>query len=81
MYATDTRSAQQFIVRDYTSTRAFHTDAKQLYARTGYTVSQTAGMPQRGLRRVLSSFWPREEHLTITYQAPTTARAMQADMR
>jgi hypothetical protein len=81
MHATDTSPAQQFIVREYTSTRAFHTDAKQLYARTGYTVSQTAGMPQRGLRRVLLFFWPREEHVTITYQAPTIARAMQADTR
>jgi hypothetical protein len=81
MYATDTSPAQQFIVREYTSTRAFHTDAKQLYARTGYTVSQTAGMPHRGLRRVLSSFWPRDDHVTITYQAPTTARAVQADIR
>jgi membrane protein len=41
----------------------------------------TAGMPQRGLRRVLFLFWPREEHVTITYQAPTVARAMQADTR
>jgi hypothetical protein len=81
MHATDTRSAQQRIVRDYTSTRAFDADAKELYARTGYTVSQTAGMPHRGLRRVLSSFWPREDHLVITYQAPTIARAVQADMR
>ena len=81
MHATDTRSAQQVTVHDYTSTRAVHTDAKQRYARTGYTVSETAGMPQRGLRRVLFFVRPREEHLVITYQAPTVARTVQADTR
>lgn len=75
MQATHTgllpQAAPEFIVREYTSTRAFDRDARELYARTGYTVSNTAGGPSRGLKGVLLSFWPREEHLTITYQSPT----------
>ena len=63
------------IVREYTSSKAFRHDARELYASTGYTVSNTAGMPHRGGIRSLFFFWPRhQEHLTITYQSPTNPR-------
>lgn len=75
MQATHTdpppQTAPEFIVREYTSTRAFDRDARELYARTRYTISNTAGAPRRGLKAFLFSFWPHEEHLTITYQSPT----------
>jgi len=59
--------------REYASSRAFHRDAAALYARTGYTVSDTAGMPRRSLIGFLWSFWPHQEHIVITYQSPTNS--------
>jgi hypothetical protein len=70
MQATHTGPIQQWIVREYTSSRAFHKDARELYAHTGYTVAKTAGITRRGSVGFLLSWWPREEHLVITYQAP-----------
>jgi hypothetical protein len=68
------------IVRDYASSKAFSKDARELYARTGYTVMRTSGMPRRGGWRALFHFWPREEHLVITYQAPTNPRPGASDL-
>jgi hypothetical protein len=62
----------QQIVREYTSLRAFHQDAQQLYTSTGYTISHTAGLSHRGLKDALAFYWPHARHLTITYDAPTT---------
>lgn len=59
------------IVREYTSSRAFHKEASELYARTGYTVADTAGMTYHGLVGALLSLWPHQEHLVITYESPT----------
>jgi len=66
------------IVREYTSTSAFDLDARDLYAHTRYTVSNTAGGPCRGLKGIFFSFWPHEEHLTITYQSPTNPHPTNA---
>lgn len=65
---------QTLLVREYPSFRAFSKDADELYTRTGYTVMSTSGMPQRGGWHAISFLWPREEHLVITYQAPTNPR-------
>lgn len=78
MQATNSEPTQQRIVREYTSSRAFHKDAETLYARTGYTISDTAGITHRGLTGFFFSLWPREEHLTITYQAPTNPHVATA---
>jgi hypothetical protein len=61
----------QQIVREYTSLRAFHHDAQQLYASSGYTVSHTVGLSHRGLKDMLPFFWPLQRHLSITYDSPT----------
>ena len=62
------------IVREYTSARAFHHDAQELYISGGYTVSNTSGLAHHNyVRRVLGFFGWRQEHLVITYQAPTIA--------
>jgi hypothetical protein len=79
---TTTRAAQR-MVREYTSSRAFRKDARALYARTGYTVSQTAGLAHRGLRSSLSFLgrefgWPRQQRLVITYSPPSTPRPAEA---
>jgi hypothetical protein len=74
MQTRDVDLADQRIVRDYTSSHAFRKDAQELYARTGYTVMGTSGVPHRDLRRLLSFFRPRHDHLVITYAAPTTQR-------
>ncbi len=73
--------AQSGIVREYTSSRAFRRDAQKVYTHTGYTVSHMTGMPDRGGLRLLLSWWPPQEHLVITYQAPTIARAVTANGR
>lgn len=67
-----TRS-QALLVREYTSFRLFSKDATALYARTGYTVMNTSGMPKCGLR-ALFNLRPHEERLVITYQAPSNPR-------
>jgi hypothetical protein len=74
MYASTTNSSLRQIVREYSSRKAFSKDARTLYTRTGYTVLRTSGMPRRGWRAVFY-FWPRQEHLVITYQAPTNPRS------
>jgi hypothetical protein len=58
------------IVREYASLRAFHQDARELYARTGYTVSKTAGLAHRGLGDTVAFYWPHQRHLVITYDSP-----------
>lgn len=62
------------IVREYASLRVFHQDARELYARAGYTVSNTAGLSYRGLRGALAFYWPHQRHLIITYDSPTNPR-------
>src|SRR5690349_15303565 len=69
--AASARTSYRSFEREYASSRAFHRDAAALYARTGYTVSDTAGMPRRGLIGFLWSCWPHQEHMVITYQSPT----------
>lgn len=60
------------IVREYSSARAFHHDAQELYTSGGYTVSSTSGLARHNyIRRVLGFFGLRQERLVITYQAPT----------
>ncbi|MGZ3666386.1 MAG: hypothetical protein ACXVDA_18115 [Ktedonobacterales bacterium] len=66
--------SQALLVREYPSFRAFSKDASELYARTGYTVMNTNGMPQRGGWHAVFFLWPHEEHLVITYQAPSHPR-------
>jgi hypothetical protein len=68
------------MVREYTSARAFHDDARELYMRMGYTVSKTSGLAHRSyLMRVLSFWGLRQEHLVITYQSPTNSWPVNAD--
>jgi hypothetical protein len=81
MQATDSEPTQRRIVREYASSGAFHKDARELYARAGYTVADTAGITHRGLAGFFLSLWPREEHLVITYQAPTIPRLATAGAR
>lgn len=70
------------IVREYTSARAFHHDAQELYTHTGYTVSNTSGLAHHGyIRRVLGFFGLRQEQLVITYQAPTNGWPVHAATR
>ncbi len=70
------------LVREYTSVRAFHQDAQELYLRTGYTVSNTSGLANRGYFRRLLGFWGlRQEQLVITYQSPTNAWQEHANPR
>jgi hypothetical protein len=64
----------QQIVRDYTSLRAFHQDARELYASNGYTVSHTTGLSHRGLKGALALYWSHQLHLSITYDSPTNSR-------
>jgi hypothetical protein len=85
--ATSTRQPQR-IEREYTSSRAFRKEAGELYARSGYTISQTIGIRNRRymmLPSFLMSFllfvWPRREHLIITYQPPFTPRPQNAGVR
>ena len=74
MYASTTSLSLRQIVREYSSRKAFSKDARDLYARTGYTVLRTSGMPRRGGWRAVFFLWPRQEHLVITFQAPTNPR-------
>jgi hypothetical protein len=79
---TTIRTAQQ-MVRHYTSSRAFRRDARQLYKRTGYTVSQTAGLANTGFIHRLAFLgrefgWPRQQQLDITYSPPSTPRPAEA---
>jgi hypothetical protein len=72
------------IVREYTSVRAFHHDAQELYLRTGYTVSNTGGLSHRSYFRRVLGFWGlRREplQLVITYQAPTNMWQAKANPR
>jgi uncharacterized membrane protein YeaQ/YmgE (transglycosylase-associated protein family) len=73
----------QRMVREYTSSKAFRRDARQLYKRTGYTVSQTTGLAHTGLIRRLAFLgrefgWPRQQRLVITYSPPSTPRPAEA---
>lgn len=62
----------QYIMREYASPRAFHRDARELYARTHYTVSYTVGLAhQRIVLRALQAFGLRPHPVVITYQSPT----------
>jgi hypothetical protein len=75
---TTIRTAQQ-MVRQYASSRAFRRDARLLFTRTGYTVSQTSGLAHRGLMGPLAILgrefgWPRPQQLVITYSPPSTPR-------
>jgi hypothetical protein len=84
MHATSIRSTPPTppIVREYTSSRAFHKDARELYARMGYTVMNTSGLARRGsATRVLTFFRRRPEHVVITYAAPTNMWPVKADVR
>ena len=68
------------IVREYTSARAFHHDAQELYTREGYTVANTNGLAGHSyVRRVLGFFGLRQEHLVITYQPPTNVRLVNTN--
>jgi hypothetical protein len=70
------------IVREYTSARAFHHDAQEMYTSGGYTVSSTSGLAHHGyVRRVLGFFGMHQEHLVITYQAPTNEWPVHAATR
>jgi hypothetical protein len=70
------------IVREYTSARAFHHDAQELYTREGYTVANTNGLARHSyVRRVLGFFGLRQEHLLITYQAPTNGWLVNTNPR
>ncbi|HEY7781324.1 MAG TPA: hypothetical protein VIC85_14035 [Ktedonobacterales bacterium] len=81
MDATSTQPSQ-LIMREYTSARAFRKDARQLYARTGYTVSATTGLARRGsAMSTLAFFRRRPEHLVITYRAPTNPWPVTTDAR
>jgi hypothetical protein len=69
---TTSELSTPMFVREYTSTRAFRHDARDLYARTGYTVSNTSGLTHYGyFKRIFALLARRPEHLVITYQAPT----------
>jgi hypothetical protein len=62
----------QHIVREYESARAFQKDARELYARTHYTVSHTVGLAHRRLfMRALQAFGLCAHPVIITYQSPT----------
>jgi hypothetical protein len=70
------------LVREYTSARAFHHDAQELYTSGGYTVSSTNGLAHHGyIRRLLGFFGLRQEQLVITYQAPTNGWPVHAATR
>ena len=70
------------LVREYTSARAFHHDAQELYTSGGYTVSSTSGLAHHGyIRRLLGFFGLRQEQLVITYQAPTNGWPVHAATR
>jgi len=79
MQVSSANPSQRQIVREYTSSKAFSKDARELYARTGYTVMSTSGMPRRGGWHAVFYFLPRQEHLVITYQAPTNPRSGASD--
>ena len=69
---TTSKQPAPVLVREYTSARAFHHDAQELYTRGGYTVANTTGLAHHNyVRRVLGYFGWRQEQLVITYQAPT----------
>jgi hypothetical protein len=79
---TTIRTAQR-MVRQYTSSRAFRRDARQLFTHTGYTVSQTAGLARTHLMGPLALLgrefgWPRQQRLVITYSPPSTPRPAEA---
>lgn len=74
MQANVTNPDHAWIVREYTSSRAFHKDAKDLYASAGYTVMSTSGMPHRGMRMLLSYLGRSRDHLVITYAPPTNRK-------
>lgn len=63
-----------WLVREYASSRAFHKDAEELYARAGYTVMSASGIPHGRLRTLLSFLWKSHDHLVITYAPPTNRR-------
>jgi hypothetical protein len=72
------------IVREYTSVRSFNRDARELYTRMGYTVSNTSGLAHRSYFRRILGFWGlHREHLqlVITYQAPTNTWQAKANLR
>lgn len=70
------------LVREYTSVRAFYHDARELYVRRRYTVSNTSGLAHRGyIRRVLDFCGLRQAHLVITYQSPSNRWQVNADAR
>lgn len=85
MYVPSTQIAvsaalASIVVREYTSARVFHQDAQELYTRSGYTVSNTGGLAHRSfLMRVLDFWGLRQEHLVITYQAPTNPWPVHVD--
>jgi hypothetical protein len=79
---TTSEQPTSMLVREYTSARAFRHDARDLYARTGYTVSNTSGLAHHGyIRRALGFFGLRQEQLVITYQAPTNEWPVHAATR
>jgi hypothetical protein len=70
------------LVREYNSARALRDDARGLYARSGYTIANTSGLAHRGyVRRILGFFGLRQEHLVITYHAPTNEWPIHAATR
>jgi hypothetical protein len=83
-FSTTTEHATPVIMREYTSARAFHHAAREIYARTGYTVSNTSGLAHRNyVRRILDFCGLRREplQLVITYQAPTNTWQAKANLR
>lgn len=74
MQAKVTNSDHRWIVREYTSSRAFHKDARDLYASSGYTVMSTSAIPHGRLRTLLSFLGQSPDHLVITYAPPTNRR-------
>ena len=81
MQAKVTNPDQRWIVREYTSSRAFHKDARDLYASAGYTVMSTSAMPHRGIRLLLSFLGQSHDHLVITYAPPTNHKQTSGDVR
>jgi hypothetical protein len=72
MQTLSTPSPQQ-LVREYASPRAFHRDARELYARTHYTVADATGLAHRRFfLRARQAFGLCAHPVVITYQAPAT---------
>lgn len=73
---------RQQIMREYASPRAFHRDARELYASTHFTVSHTVGLAHRRLfLRALQTFGLCLQPVVITYQAPTNPWPVNARLR